>query len=196
MYREPKTPAEPRAPTEISLAVAAAAGDANAKAALQVLREQRASVSGGSVDSRNRQSAARADAARGFLERLNELRVKINTKMGPEAGLTGLARQAAAGIGLDPDVAEYERIRAAAGRVLAVAIMGAQNLSDADAKSWSDILPGSTVDKETAKRLTDQVSKMLDGMNDLTGQPSPPSTKTPTARYDPKTGKIVPIGGA
>ena len=173
VYREPKAPAEPRAPTEISLAIAAAAGDVNAKAALQVLREQRASASGGGVDSRNKQAAARSDAAKGFLERLNQLRVKINTKMGPAAGLTGLARQGAASIGLDPDVAEYERIRSAAGRVLAVAIMGAQNLSDADAKSWSDILPGSTVDEETAKRLTDQVGKMLDGMTESIGQPPP-----------------------
>ena len=55
---------------------------------------------------------------------LNELRDKINVKMGPAAGATGYVRRGRAAIGLDPDVAEYERERMAAGRALAVAIMG------------------------------------------------------------------------
>ncbi len=113
----------------------------------------------------DRQRSARLDAARGFLDRLNVLRTKINTKMGPEAGATGLLRRGAAAVGMDPDVAEYERERAAAGRALAVAIMGAQNLSDADAKAWGDLLPGATVDRETAQRLMTQVEDMLKRMN-------------------------------
>lgn len=115
-----------------------------------------------SETAQDRQRIGRLESARGFLKRLNELREKINTKMGPEAGLTGMARQARASIGLDPDVAEYERVRAAGGRALAVAIMGAQNLSDADASAWANMLPGARVDAETAKRLTDQVGAMLD----------------------------------
>lgn len=121
----------------------------------------------------DRQREARVGAAREFLGRLNQLREKINTKMGPQAGITGLVRRGQANIGLDPDVAEYERIRAAGGRSLAVAIMGAQNLSDADAAAWANMLPGATVDRETAKRLTDQVEKMLTGMAGGAGVPPP-----------------------
>ena len=115
-----------------------------------------------SETAQDRQRKGRLDSARGFLERLNELRTKINTNMGPRAGLTGMARQAAGAVGLDPDVAEYERIRAAGGRALAVAIMGAQNLSDADASAWSNMLPGARIDEVTAKRLTDQIGEMLE----------------------------------
>ena len=112
----------------------------------------------------DRQRSARIDAARGFLGKLNELRGKINVHMGPKAGLTGMVRQGAAAIGMDPDVAEYERERAAAGRALAVAIMGAQNLSDSDAKAWADMLPGARVDEQTAQRLMTQVGTMLESM--------------------------------
>jgi hypothetical protein len=107
--------------------------------------------------------ASRMESAQGFLDRLNELRGKINTKMGPSAGLTGLARRGLAQTGMDPDVAEYERIRAAGGRALAVAIMGAANLSDDDAQAWANMLPDALTDKETADRLTTQVGKMLAG---------------------------------
>lgn len=117
-----------------------------------------------SDSAQDRQREARTSAAKQFLTRLNQLREKINIKVGPEAGLSGIVRQGAGAIGLDPDVAEYERIRAAGGRALAVAIMGAQNLSDQDANAWSNMLPGARVDKVTAKRLTDQVEQMLDGM--------------------------------
>lgn len=131
--------------------------------------------SSGQLNAQDRQRTGRVNAANDFLTRLNELREKINTKMGPAAGISGLARRGGAALGMDPDVAEYERIRAAGGRALAVAIMGAQNLSDADAKSWSDMLPGATVDRETAKRLTDQVSEMLSNMSsDLTGTSNKP----------------------
>ena len=115
-----------------------------------------------SETAQDRQRKGRLDSARGFLTRLNELREGINTKIGPQAGLTGLARQGAAAIGLDPDVAEYERVRAAGGRALAVAIMGAQNLSDADAAAWANMLPGARIDSVTAKRLTDQIGRMLE----------------------------------
>ena len=125
-----------------------------------------------SETAQDRQRKGRLDSARGFLTRLNELRESINTKIGPQAGLTGLARQGAAAIGLDPDVAEYERVRAAGGRALAVAIMGAQNLSDADASAWSNMLPGARIDKETAKRLTDQIGKMLED-TDTAGPATP-----------------------
>jgi hypothetical protein len=136
----------------------------------------------------DRQRNARTQAARGFLARLNELRTKINTKMGPEAGLTGMVRRAKAGVGMDPDVAEYERERAAGGRALAVAIMGAQNLSDADAKAWADMLPGATVDKDTAQRLMTQIETMLNEMNAenpmATGTATPPAA--PAAPAAPK----------
>lgn len=122
----------------------------------------------------DRQRNARTTAARDFLGRLNELRTKINTKMGPAAGIAGYSRRAAANVGLDPDVAEYERIRAAGGRSLAVAIMGAQNLSDADANAWANMLPDARTDEETAKRLTAQVEKMLEGMTaSAPARPSP-----------------------
>ena len=117
---------------------------------------------------------ARVQAARGFLDKLNSLREKINTKMGPAAGATGLYRRGRASIGMDPDVAEYERERAAGGRSLAVAIMGAQNLSDADAKAWADMLPGATVDRETARRLMEQVESMLQGLNSVSDRGAPP----------------------
>ncbi len=119
----------------------------------------------------DRQREARVDAARGFLKRLNELRTKINTKMGPEAGASGYVRRGMAAIGSDPDVAEYERIRAAGGRSLAVAIMGAQNLSDADAAAWANMLPDARTDKDTAGRLTTQVETMLEGMAGTPGAP-------------------------
>jgi hypothetical protein len=117
------------------------------------------SVSDNALD---RQRRARMNAAKGFLERLNTLREKINTKMGPAAGISGTVRRGGAAVGLDPDVAEYERIRAAGGRAVAVAIMGAQNLSDQDANAWAGMLPGATVDRETARRLMEQVATMLD----------------------------------
>ena len=97
--------------------------------------------------------------------------------MGPAAGISGTMRRGAASIGLDPDVAEYERERAAGGRALAVAIMGAQNLSDADAKAWADMLPGATVDKETARRLMVQIETMLNEMNDGSQAVSSPASK-------------------
>lgn len=135
----------------------------------------------------DRQRNARTTAAKDFLTRLNELRTKINTKMGPSAGVTGMARRAGAAIGMDPDVAEYERIRAAGGRSLAVAIMGAQNLSDADASAWANMLPDARTDEETAKRLTTQVESMLNGM---TGTGGPPSTI-----IAPKVGDVVTVNG-
>lgn len=113
----------------------------------------------------DRQRSARVDAAHGFLGRLNELRQRINTKMGPAAGLTGLVRRGGAALGMDPDVAEYERERAAAGRALAVAIMGAQNLSDADAAAWAGLLPDARTDEQTAQRLMQQVEKQLSTMS-------------------------------
>lgn len=133
-----------------------------------------------SETAQDRQRTARTDAARDFLGRLNELRSKINTRTGPAAGLTGIARRGAATVGLDPDVAEYERIRAAGGRALAVAIMGAQNLSDADASAWANMLPDARTDEETAERLTTQVERMLNGMTG--GAPTqPPGTPPPNA---------------
>lgn len=132
----------------------------------------------GQMNAQDRQRSARVNAANDFLTRLNELREKINTKMGPAAGVSGMVRRGSAALGMDPDVAEYERIRAAGGRALAVAIMGAQNLSDADAKSWSDMLPGATVDRETAKRLTDQVSSMLSNMSSDMGADARPKVDT------------------
>lgn len=109
----------------------------------------------------DRLRVARQESAGGFLDRLNTLREKINTKMGPQAGISGTIRRGYARMGMDPDVAEYERERMAGGRALAVAVMGAQNLSDADAKAWADMLPGATTDKETARRLMEQVGRML-----------------------------------
>lgn len=188
----PKPEREPN-PTEATLALRAAQGDTAASQALRLmqqgsgtaarvwvlrngtpLRVAEAEIQPGDEPYRaptdvrssalDRQRIARVDAAKGFLERLNTLREKINTKIGPAAGATGLMRRGVANIGWDPDVAEYERIKAAGGRALAIAIMGAQNLSDADAKSWSDMLPGATVDAVTAKRLTDQIGTMLDDM--------------------------------
>lgn len=106
---------------------------------------------------------ARVQSAQSFLTRLNELRAKINTKMGPSAGLTGYARRGAANIGMDPDVAEYERLQKAAGRSLAAAIMGAANLSDADADAWGGMLPDALTDQETAGRLMTDVATMLNG---------------------------------
>ena len=129
----------------------------------------------------DRQRTARTNAARGFLTKLNELRERINTKMGPAAGLTGMVRQGAAAIGMDPDVAEYERERAAAGRALAVAIMGAQNLSDQDAAAWANMLPGARVDRETAARLMKQVETMLGGM----GDPNPNAPSAQPVDNDP-----------
>jgi hypothetical protein len=125
----------------------------------------------------DRQRSARIDAARGFLGKLNELRGKINVHMGPKAGLTGMVRQGAAAIGMDPDVAEYERERSAAGRALAVAIMGAQNLSDSDAKAWADMLPGARVDEQTAQRLMTQVGTMLESMAGDMKVPGAPSAQ-------------------
>lgn len=208
-YPTPTKPASTTNPTEASLALLAAQGDANAAAALKIIRQQHPVGGGaGPVDplvdvvgpdgkrilvprsraagmtpgaalsaaggdtAQDRQRKARTTAAMGFLGRLNELREKINTKMGPAAGATGLVRRGAAAIGMDPDVAEYERERAAGGRALAVAIMGAQNLSDQDAKAWADMLPGATVDKETASRLMRQVETML---NDTTGGDAAPA---------------------
>ena len=123
----------------------------------------------------DRQRNARVGAAQDFLGRLNELRTKINTKTGVQAGVGGALRQGAAALGYDPDVAEYEKIRAAGGRALAVAIMGAQNLSDADAKSWSDMLPGARVDAVTAERLMTQVKGMLDEMQTAGTKPKAPA---------------------
>jgi len=129
-----------------------------------------------SEDAQDRQRSARVEAAHGFLGRLNVLRKKINTKMGPEAGIAGTVRKGKAAIGMDPDVAEYQRLRAAGGRSLAVAIMGAQNLSDADAEAWANMLPDATTDEDTAGRLTSQVETMLDGM---TGTKSKGAAATP-----------------
>lgn len=143
-------------------------------------------------NAQDRQRNARVGAARDFLTRLNSLREGINTKMGPEAGLGGLVRRGSAAVGMDPDVAEYQRIRAAGGRALAVAIMGAQNLSDQDAQAWANMLPDATTDKETAKRLTDQVETMLNGM---TGA-EPASAATPAPAQAPAEGTMQkPIPG-
>ena len=150
-----------------------------------------------SETAQDRQRSARVQAARGFLGKLNQLREKINTKMGPAAGATGLFRRGRASIGLDPDVAEYERERAAGGRSLAVAIMGAQNLSDADAKAWADMLPGATVDKETARRLMEQVESMLNGLDaDVGGAPVPNGGSETGLEFDFVPGRgLVPRGG-
>lgn len=148
-----------------------------------------------SETAQDRLRIARVAAARGFLDRLNELRKQINTKMGPAAGVTGMVRRGAAAIGMDPVVAEYEKERRAGGRSLAVAIMGAQNLSDADADAWGQMLPGATIDKDTAERLTTQVGKMLDGLNDELPGPkagTPPAAVAPTAIWvRDKNGKLV-----
>lgn len=203
-----KEPEKPAAPTPTSLALEAAKGDPvkalrilrdqNASQARpdyqwvtrngQALEIPKGTARAGDVPfsppkstsetAQDRQRKGRLDSARGFLERLNELRTNINTKVGPQAGLMGMARQGAAAIGLDPDVAEYERIRAAGGRALAVAIMGAQNLSDADAAAWANMLPGATIDAVTAKRLTDQIGKMLEETDDAPSGPVTIKTKT------------------
>lgn len=130
----------------------------------------RQAVSGNTAQ--DRQRGGRLAVADAFLTRMNELRRKINTKIGPAAGVTGMYRQGKAAMGLDPDVAEYERERKAAGRALAVAALGAQNLSDADAEAWAGMLPGARTDEETARRLTEQTGKMLD-MYSAVGRPQP-----------------------
>lgn len=142
----------------------------------------------------DRQRNARTTAARDFLARLNELRTKINTKMGPAAGLTGLARRGGAKMGMDPDVSEYERIRAAGGRALAVAIMGAQNLSDADANAWANMLPDALTDEQTAGRLTTQVEAMLNGMTG-SGPAAQPAQASQPAQTDDADFDYVPGKG-
>lgn len=142
-----------------------------------------------SESAQDRQRSARTDAARDFLTRLNELRGKINTKMGPSAGATGYARRAGAAMGMDPDVAEYERIRAAGGRALAVAIMGAQNLSDADANAWANMLPDARTDEQTAARLTTQVERMLEGMTSG-DTPAAPANPVAAPSAAPAPGRV------
>lgn len=128
------------------------------------------------------QRRQRMAGALGFMDRLDDLREKINTKMGPEQRLGGVMRRGVAMAGLDPDVAQYERERMAAGRALAVAIMGAQNLSDADAKVWADMLPDATTDRETARRLMDSVRQMVSGgESPQSPGPSPTPSHEPTA---------------
>ena len=168
IYQKPDAPTQGREPAQPSVWVEKN-GDVRfvtpteaAQLAQQGFRRQQTNSS--IETAQDRQRGARLSAARQFLGRLDTLREKINTKMGPQAGAMGLARQGKAAIGMDPDVAEYERERAAGGRALAVAIMGAQNLSDQDAKAWADMLPGARVDKETAKRLMAQIESMLSGM--------------------------------
>src|SRR3990167_844075 len=149
-----------------------------------------------SETAQDRQQKGRLEAAQGFLKRLEELRGKINSKIGPQAGISGLARQGVAAIGWDPDVAEYERIRAAGGRAVAVAIMGAQNLSDQDAAAWSNMLPGARIDAVTAKRLTDQISRMLeDTLGEAPATNETGETKDEAIEYDFIGGTLVPRGG-
>ena len=69
-------------------------------------------------------------------------------------------------------------MRDAGGGGLAVAIMGAQNLSDADAAAWSNMLPGARIDAVTAKRLTDQIGKMLEETDTAPASATPATTDT------------------
>lgn len=132
------------------------------------------------------QRKARVEGAMSFLDRLDGLRAKINTKMGPPQRLGGIVRRGVAMAGLDPDVSQYERERQAAGRALAVAIMGAQNLSDADAASWANLLPDSTVDSETASRLLATVRSTLMKM----GGGNAGETKPKRLRFDANGNEI------
>ena len=216
-------PERPQAPTPTSLALDAAGGDAMKALALlrqqgasqaqpdfewvtrngSPVQIRKGSAQAGdtpfsapkstSETAQDRQRKGRLDSARGFLTRLNELRENINTKIGPAAGLTGMARQAAGAIGLDPDVAEYERVKAAGGRALAVAIMGAQNLSDADAAAWSNMLPGARIDAVTAKRLTDQIGRMLEE-TDTARPPGPIGLQTDVSKIPVPDAPAAPAG--
>jgi hypothetical protein len=99
---------------------------------------------------------------------------------------------------MDPDVAEYERIRAAGGRALAVAIMGAQNLSDQDANAWAGMLPDARTDEQTAERLTTQVERMLTGMTvrvSARNVPAAPPAEPTAGTVQMRTpdGRVLPI---
>jgi len=157
----------------------------------------RAGLSTGET-AQDRQRMGRFAGAQGFIDGMQALRQKINTKMGPAAGATGYIRRGAAAVGMDPDVSLYERLRKAAGRAIAVAILGAQNLSDADAEAYAGMLPDARTDEQTAERLMQQLEGMMQAQKP---KPAPGMEAAPAAapaaggvEYDFVNGKLVPRG--
>jgi hypothetical protein len=151
----------------------------------------RAGLSTGET-AQDRQRIGRFRGAQGFIDNMEKLRAQINTKMGPAAGATGIIRRGAGAIGLDPDVSVYERLRKAAGRAIAVSILGAQNLSDADAEAYAGMLPDARTDEQTAQRLMGVLGEMMDAAapaeaNTAAGAPQEAApaaaTESPYQRY-------------
>jgi hypothetical protein len=155
----------------------------------------RAGLSTGET-AQDRQRMGRFKGAQGFIDGMEALRQKINTKMGPQAGATGYLRRGGAALGMDPDVSVYERLRKAAGRAIAVSILGAQNLSDADAEAYAGMLPDARTDEQTAQRLMQQLETMMDAQDpnkqkDAGGAAAPAAVAT---EFDWVNGKLVPRG--
>jgi hypothetical protein len=143
------------------------------------------STSKGTAPERGRE--ALANVAKSFMERMDQLRENINTRTGPQALISGAGRQGMGAVGLDPDVAEYERLRMAGGRALALAVMGAQNLSDEDARSWASLFPDARTDKVTAERLIARVNGLLSQLSGDGG------VEGVAFVFNPATGKLEPV---
>ncbi len=125
----------------------------------------------------------RLAAAQWSLDKLKSLSEQINTQQGPAAIGTGVVRRGKAALGLDPIVNEARRIRQTAAMQFAVAIQGAANLSNQERTALLQMIPGETVDHDTAVALYDDLGEMLQAM---TGRPShPPPPDAPMRRPIP-----------
>ena len=107
---------------------------------------------GGGTDAQD-QREQRKSAARDTVGLLKALSGDIQTGSGIKQEITGAYRDFMGRRGYDPTAAVYNTLKGSAGATLAVAIMGAQNLSDPDRAIWDKMIPATGVDKKTKDAL-------------------------------------------
>lgn len=156
----------------------------------------------------------RRQAAAGTVGLLETISKGIHTGSGLEQKWDGFVRDLKGQAGYDPRAAVYNTLKGSAGATLAVAVMGAQNLSDTDRKIWDEMIPGTGVDERTAKALFTYLnaylaSKPAPNLHGGSSQPppdlmqgvlqvletgkAPPVAASQRLRYDPATGEMVPV---
>ena len=116
----------------------------------------------------------RVEAAKRSVAKLNELSQQIHTVGGPGGRISGAIRGGKARLGLDPVVHQFQRLRQPAALQLAVAIQGAQNLSDTDREAMAKLIPDETVEMETAVPMMNMLVEMLEENETAAPQAPPP----------------------
>lgn len=124
---------------------------------------------GGQQTGPERQRQERLNAAEYGINQLREMSKNINTDIGLKQRGNSATREAKAWARMDPEMSTYKKISGTTAASLAVAIMGAQNLSERDRAIWEELLPDSSTDKDTAEKTWNYLDTYMRKVNPPSG---------------------------